>query len=63
MVPTFRMKSVSVLAMLWSSPLLAAQCYAPSDPVRLTPDEQRAVVLTIRDNPDVFQSDFGSSGR
>jgi hypothetical protein len=52
------MKSVSVLAMLWSSPLLAAQCYAPSDPVRLTPDEQRAVVLTIRDNPDVFQSDF-----
>jgi hypothetical protein len=58
MVPTFRLKSVSVLALLWSSPLLAAQCYAPSDPVRLTSDEQRAVVLTIRDNPAVFQSDF-----
>jgi hypothetical protein len=58
MVSSFRMKSAGALAMLWSSPLLAAQCYAPSDPVRLTSDEQRAVVLTIRDNPDVFQSDF-----
>jgi hypothetical protein len=51
-------RPVSIVALLWSSPLLAAQCYAPSDPVRLTSDEQRAVVLNIHDNPDVFQSDF-----
>jgi hypothetical protein len=43
---------------LWSGPALAAQCFAPSDPVRLTSDEQRAVVLTMRDNKDVFESDF-----
>ncbi len=52
-------KSVGALALFWSGSALAAgQCFAPSDPVRLTPDQQRAVVLNIRDNPDVFQSDF-----
>jgi hypothetical protein len=55
---SLRTNSIGIAALLWSWPVLAAQCYAPSDPVRLTADEQRAVVLTIRDNPEVFKSDF-----
>jgi hypothetical protein len=54
----FRGNSAFLLTMLWSTSLLAAQCYAPSDPVRLTSDEQRSVVLTSNDNPTVFQTDF-----
>lgn len=51
-------KWVTTLLALWSGQAFAGQCFAPSDPVRLTPDQQRAVVLTIHDNPDVFKSDF-----
>jgi hypothetical protein len=39
-------------------PTFAGQCYAPSDPIRLTRLEQRAVVLTISDDPEVFSADF-----
>jgi hypothetical protein len=58
MISGLRTNSVSILLLLWSGPVFAGQCYAPSDPVRLTANEQRAVVLNIRDNPQVFQSDF-----
>jgi hypothetical protein len=58
MISSLRTKTVSTLLLLWSGPVFAGQCYAPNDPVRLTANEQRAVVLNIRDNPQVFQSDF-----
>ncbi len=48
------MFSVSLIA----STATAGQCYAPSDPVRLTDLEQRAVVLNVNDNAPVFASDF-----
>lgn len=54
----FSRKSIVALSLAWSGPALAGQCFAPSDPVRLTPDEQRAVVLNVHDNGDVFQADF-----
>src|SRR4051794_40996762 len=41
-----------------SAATAASQCYAPSDPVRLTGLEQKAVVLTKAANPNVFSRDF-----
>jgi len=58
MFERFSRRSVVALSLAWSGPALAGQCFAPSDPVRLTSDEQRAVVLNLQDNPAVFQTDF-----
>lgn len=49
---------IAALVMAWSSSALAAQCFAPSPPARLTPAQQRAVVLNVHDNTAVFDSDF-----
>jgi hypothetical protein len=58
MFERFSRKSIVALSLTWSGPALAGQCFAPSDPVRLTSDEQRAVVLNRLNNPTVFQADF-----
>jgi hypothetical protein len=51
-------KTALLTACFAANSTFADQCYIPSDPVRLTSEQQRSVVLTIASNPDVFLSDF-----
>jgi hypothetical protein len=56
MFERFSRKSIVALSLAWSGPALAGQCFAPSDPVRLTLDEQRAVVLNVFNDRTVFDA-------
>lgn len=49
---------VGLAFVAWSGSALALQCFAPNPPSRLTPAQQRAVVLNVQDNKAVFNSDF-----